>query len=243
MDKNVLVRLLKHRVNELENELNSIGQSDQIHQIDIDILLSKLRMLYDDVKLLQPNQNSDNESAGETTVYSETANTHEPVPVPEPVPVSVPVVEKETELFHVPEPESAIIPEPVHEHVPVPEPEIAPEQPIDSVPPTASKSFLDQELTETPRSTLLKEPKEKLLTSTKMQAVDDIMVAIGLNDRFLFIRELFNNDSDLFKSTILTLNNSNNWEEAVNYLDDNFSWNSEDPTLVLFLSFLKRRFI
>jgi len=76
-----------------------------------------------------------------------------------------------------------------------------------------------------------------------MQAVDDIMVAIGLNDRFLFTRELFNNDAELFTKTIGVLNQKGSWENAAAFLNDNFSWDSEDPTLILFLSFVKRRFV
>ena len=93
------------------------------------------------------------------------------------------------------------------------------------------------------KPSVYKEPGEKLLTGIKMQAVEDIMVAIGLNDRFLFTRELFNNDSELFKSTINSLNKQASWDDAVAYLNEKFSWNPNDPTLILFLSFVRRRFI
>ena len=64
---------------------------------------------------------------------------------------------------------------------------------------------------------------------------------IGLNDRFLFIRELFSGDSDQFNKTIETLDGFSNIKEAVEYLKFNFKWSKSDAG-EKFLHLVKRRY-
>ena len=65
--------------------------------------------------------------------------------------------------------------------------------------------------------------------------------AIGLNDRFLFIRELFGNDTSLFNKTIRQLDQMQSLDEAVSFLSNNFKWRKNDPSLK-FAQLIKRRF-
>ena len=75
------------------------------------------------------------------------------------------------------------------------------------------------------------------------QPVSDILIAIGLNDRFYFTRELFNNDSDLFKTTITALNKLPDFDEARNYVKNEFGWEEENTTVELFMQIVKRRYL
>ena len=65
--------------------------------------------------------------------------------------------------------------------------------------------------------------------------------AIGLNDRFQFIRELFNNDADLFRQTVEQIDQMENRNEAVLFLSSNFKWRKNDTSLK-FAQLVKRRF-
>ena len=78
--------------------------------------------------------------------------------------------------------------------------------------------------------------------AARFSAIDDINRAIGINDRFLFIKELFNGDKDLFSRTISALNGHNCLDDALMYIHENFSWNSEDPTVKQLVLLLYRRF-
>lgn len=80
-------------------------------------------------------------------------------------------------------------------------------------------------------------------STSNTQPVSDILVAIGLNDRFLFTRELFNNDSVLFRSTINQLNNLGGYDEAIDHLKKSFSWDAEDLVADQFLQIVKRRYL
>ncbi len=64
---------------------------------------------------------------------------------------------------------------------------------------------------------------------------------IGINDRFLFIRELFENDSSKFEQTVNSMNQLTTIQEAVNYLKMNFKWLKSEASQK-FLILVKRRF-
>jgi hypothetical protein len=75
-----------------------------------------------------------------------------------------------------------------------------------------------------------------------IKPVSDIYSAIGINDRFTFIRELFNNDTALFESTIKRINEAGNYKDAFNHLLQNFTWDMESEPVLQLLELLKRRY-
>ena len=79
-------------------------------------------------------------------------------------------------------------------------------------------------------------------TSLFGTAVEDIRQAISLGDRFLFQRELFAGNGELMQKTLDELNALNSLEEAMDYVADNFEWDSESTAVQLFENVLKRRF-
>jgi hypothetical protein len=75
----------------------------------------------------------------------------------------------------------------------------------------------------------------------KAQPIASIKGSIGLNDRFLFTRELFGNDGTLFESTIDQLDQFTTILEAVEYLEKHFQWIKNNASLK-FMELVKRRF-
>ena len=71
--------------------------------------------------------------------------------------------------------------------------------------------------------------------------IDKIEKAIGVNDRFQFIRELFDNDAALFVDTIRNIDSMQNIEEAINFIRNTFKWQKTETSLK-FLNLIKRRF-
>jgi len=69
-----------------------------------------------------------------------------------------------------------------------------------------------------------------------------IREGISLNDRYLFVRELFENSNDKFNETVETLDRAENIQEAVHFLKSNYKWNKSE-TSQKFLSLVKRRFL
>jgi hypothetical protein len=69
-----------------------------------------------------------------------------------------------------------------------------------------------------------------------------IREGISLNDRYLFVRELFENSNDKFNETVETLDRAENIQEAVHFLKSNYKWNKSE-TSQKFLTLVKRRFL
>ncbi len=75
------------------------------------------------------------------------------------------------------------------------------------------------------------------------QPISDIGGAMGLNEKFSFIQELFNNDPDKFTETINTLNRASNFNEAFSYLNDTFNWDMDDSQVQKLLDLTRRKLI
>lgn len=70
----------------------------------------------------------------------------------------------------------------------------------------------------------------------------DLKRGISLNDRFLFQRELFNNNRAEINDTFEKLNTFESYEQAESYLKENKLWNFENPTVIDFLSIIQNGF-
>lgn len=72
--------------------------------------------------------------------------------------------------------------------------------------------------------------------------VSDITKAIGINDRFLYQRELFNGNKQALDEAIAAINLASSYNQAYIYLKQ-FGWDESDPTVEAFLKAVHRRFI
>lgn len=95
---------------------------------------------------------------------------------------------------------------------------------------------------EVPKTETKKEVAEKIA----LQPIKDLRAAIGINDKFQFMEELFNKDEALFESSIKTINAYKNFAEAQFWIKQNlrnkFNWVEESATVMAFDQFVKRRF-
>ena len=95
----------------------------------------------------------------------------------------------------------------------------------------------------TPHSSLLTPNSEKSTPISEAPAeLRNLMSVIGLNDRFRFRHDLFSDSNDLFKETIEILNAIENFDKAVDYLQEKFNWDEEDATVVYFYDIIKPKF-
>ena len=84
-------------------------------------------------------------------------------------------------------------------------------------------------------------PNENSSLGYPITPIKLIWDAIGINDRFLFVRELFDNNSSKFESTVRAIDKLTSIQEAVNYLKLNFKWNNSEASQ-RFLILVKQRF-
>lgn len=65
---------------------------------------------------------------------------------------------------------------------------------------------------------------------------------IGLNDRFFFVAELFDNSMDKYLSTINHLDSLDSYGEAKHFLSDRYNWDTDNPAYVKFDKIVYRRY-
>jgi hypothetical protein len=75
----------------------------------------------------------------------------------------------------------------------------------------------------------------------KGKPISNLRAAIGLNDRFMYTRELFGNDSTKFDLTVDIIDQLTTFLEAIEYLEKNFKW-TKNETSLKFMDLVKRRF-
>lgn len=87
-----------------------------------------------------------------------------------------------------------------------------------------------------------KQPQNNLSTRMQSRPINDLAKAIGLNDKFLFIRELFNGDKEKYHEAIQIINEMPTYEEAENYIRERFDWDEEQPEVEKFMDLVRRKF-
>lgn len=76
--------------------------------------------------------------------------------------------------------------------------------------------------------------------------IHDLHKALGINDKFLFINDLFAGDSERYNQAIEALNTLAGMNEAnvhINHLQQQYGWDTESPTLAKLKEFLRRRYL
>ena len=84
----------------------------------------------------------------------------------------------------------------------------------------------------------LKREENSLFKPTPIKSLKEGLI---LNDRYLFQRELFNNDKSRLDETVAALDRLSNIHEAVEYLKANFRWTKSEAS-EKFVQLVKRRF-
>lgn len=148
-------------------------------------------------------------------------------------------------------------PEPVEEYKPEPvEPSVEPsvessvaQQPVEQ--PVEQPSVVVQEDVQSPQclgdvlgggvQTLADKMSSDDAPTTPFNRIEDLRKAIGLNDKFLMIRDLFGGDADRYEDTIDTLNEFEDLDECIIYITENFRWNPDSEGAKLLISLIERK--
>ena len=71
--------------------------------------------------------------------------------------------------------------------------------------------------------------------------IDSLRSAIGINDRFLMIRDLFNGNEQMFEDTVTTLDEFDDLDECMIYIVENFAWNPDSDGARLLTDIIQRK--
>jgi hypothetical protein len=169
----------------------------------------------------------------------------------------LPVIESEPEIpepphapviVPVPAPEIISVPEPGAQEPPVTPP--APEPVPDKIPQQEKPQKIAFDLFSNGAGITLadrlREGQDKSLAD-KLQEnkVVDLRTTIGINDKFLFINELFEGNMRIYDEVILKLNSAVTMAQADLLMLDlkiAYNWDSESPTVKKFVELVRRKF-
>jgi hypothetical protein len=88
--------------------------------------------------------------------------------------------------------------------------------------------------------------RKEVAHNIKEGPVKDLRKAIGINDQYLFINELFRNDQIMYERSIKTINSFNIYGEAEFWIKRELklklAWNENSEAVQLFDQLVKRRF-
>jgi hypothetical protein len=256
MDNKKLLRILLRDAGELEQLIGEIRQAGSFDPLDMELLQTRisgikhlLEVAADFKEALPKTIDSDEKPA--PLLDSLTVVKIEPVPVLQP---DVPKKNKEKKKETV---------------VPVAERPPLEVQPVSFSGPTVLDVIIQSEPAVLSRATLSVEeninPSEEHILAEKFVAgksLNDILqeksktepdklsnlplkslaTGIGTNERFLFTRELFDGNMDLFNETVRKLDTLGTIQEAIAFLSENFTWGKNETSL-RFIDLIKRRFI
>jgi hypothetical protein len=73
------------------------------------------------------------------------------------------------------------------------------------------------------------------------QGIRSLRQGIGLNDKFLMIRDLFDGDADAYNETIDALDSFDDFDDCLIYIAENFAWNADSEGAKFIMQLLERK--
>lgn len=265
MDNKIIVELIKKDIEELKLIVEALEKNPDSKAILIDIATSKTKSLLHEISLLNIEENNSNTQnvavikQVEQVEFEKTEHQQKTKSTDLPSNFNSENDAQKQETI-----ETSVIEETLPENMLINSPETFHKEELITETKTAENTTAKQSEKETLNAnrentnekshlvlgeTFVKEPSinERFTTQTdnsykvKGKPVTSIKGALGLNDRFMFTRELFDNDKNKFEMTIDVLDKAEGYLAAIEYLEQNFQWQKNNISLK-FMELVKRRF-
>ncbi|MEN8226525.1 MAG: hypothetical protein ABFS38_00115 [Bacteroidota bacterium] len=224
------IEILTKDIQDIEKLVGNLQNSQDGYAIELDLALSKLRNVYEILMMIKADRLHEILSLDKLS---------EPPPVPQPQQAPQTISQPDPEPIPPPDPKpdpqtASPSPQPAVEKKTVPaDPEDKKEAEI-----VAEKFSAESSINENLAGQRGRETDTKLIG----QPIDNIGRNIGINDRFLMIRELFDGDADSFSNLVSSLEGSGNYQEAFGLLEKQFTGSMEHEGVEILSGLLKRRF-
>jgi hypothetical protein len=237
-------------LHEIEELLGDFSRDEKIPAMDMDLALQKLRSLYDLLLMIRKQQETPQKK-----VISSSPDTPPVEPVVQPI--IQPIVQPAAPAPAPPVATPVVTPAPGRV---TPSEAEQPVPPAETVPPVAAhartvshkeraakdvvQTLSDQFKGKPTIHEILNHPYAKEEeTLAHARPISDLLEAIGINDRFTFVGELFHGDTAAFENTINQLNESANFNDAYNYMIQHFNWDMDSQAVQILLNIIRRKFI
>jgi hypothetical protein len=230
--KNTLGVLHMH-TDEIRRLLEQLENSDTISTIDLDLVLDKLRSVYDVVIELKSEVQTQYKPEEQVFISDESNENTKTVDFSHES--KMPAVEKEdkkaVDTISV-EPDEKKVDAKLESR----EDEKAKEGSLLSDRFKSEDPTLNEEIGSQTK-------QDDLSSQLNTNPITNLTGAIGLNEKFELINELFDGDKSKFDQTMQTLNSSGSFVEAYSYLEENFEWDMENRYVQRILELIRRKLI
>ncbi len=230
MDYKHTIDILAENIKEIANIIDGFAENQQIPALDLDLVLAKTRNLYDVFLMLK-------KYAVETPHEEEREN------IDLKPDISVPETKPEADDSIKPKEKETSYPESVNDKKSKPDEESDEEKNEESVAPKTLSDRFKKQSTSLHDNLIQSKSYYDLSTKLQSKGLTNINNAIGINDRFSFIQELFKGDAEKYGETMKILNNASDFNEAYNYLIENFQWDMNSESVQKILELIRRKFI
>lgn len=192
MNKELIRNQIRELLDTVTEQVNALKEfKERIPQIEFDLILENVRNLYEELHLLQRMNDPYEQMSRPAPAHPEPL----PEPVPEPGPISDPVIRHAEKT------------RPSSRREAVSEKKTKPETGIDL--------FAEEEPTFNIR---LQEARDQSLGPISATS-EHLKSLIGINDKFIFINELFDGNLREYNETIETLNGFKDHRQALEFVD------------------------
>lgn len=268
MNKNDIKQQIAVLLEKIQEQARKINEEENdISQEQLDIILSNTRELYEKMVVLNYVNSSQTETSippeegEEAPIEMETQE--EPAPVEEDVadPVSTETSEQDESIEEVPGEEKPQI-DLFAANPPPSQPETAlsgegptpsleeGENPSAETPSQATVGSDDgggREQTTINEQVALQEDVQSVASELEKKPITDLSAAIGINEKFLFINELFGGSTEDYNDSLDHLNKCKDHAEAGTFINDNlkekYHWDEENNAVSVFLDLVERRYL
>ncbi len=231
---------------EVQDLVSGMRTEEDIKAIDIDLAADKLRHIYDLLQHLRTGAVApdfvspavrENEQVANDVVETGAEHTFEFDPEP-------PGLEDMSSTFE----ENIKTEDRIPKTANVEEKRVKTQAEIDSrVKPVGSKRYLGETFEKSSHS--LNEELSKKINSRNLtekltsNPISSIGSALGVNDKFEIIKNLFGGDRVEYEHTMHILNAASNFNEAYDYLANNLGWDMDNSSVQKILELIRRKLI
>lgn len=259
MKINNLLRYLRNDVNELSEILGDLAPGQQLNEKEIKLIQSRLRSINEEFEILASDLDQNTQETGIKTKDKEATHikpqqpseekkqpdnltiedTHETDKVVESEPETDPSVEIEEDNIEQPEESAGNAME-----------EFAREEIVNSTPieqrEDSGKTIADKyhgAKNSINEKIAMHFDQKDLASKLQQHPIADLTKAIKLNDKIWFINDLFEGNAELYRESIKEINQLEDLESALSFLETNFDFDQDKESFKSFIEFIYRRFL
>lgn len=246
MDKLQSLQQAKEQLAEAQQLIGVAIEKGRLMSIDRDLVLEKIRRAYDNVIFEKATEapvvrasrvSSGKEEAAKQPEAVETVKQPEAVKHPE----RIEMIKHQ----EVAKPKVEFTPPKVEEEIekPAHQPQSPPMAP--GIQPQPQGEILADKFKDSRkfRNESIGSVKKDVASKMQNKPITDLTKSIGINDKFLYTKELFGGNAELYKNTIKALNEFTDINNALIYVQENFHWDENNEAASQLLELVRRKLL